>query len=422
MKLQIKFFADLYNFLIADYPLQLNEKNNIKLPYFLFKNTVEVNFILQNIHILDLPELKLSRVQAVKDILKLYLLKFDKLNINIPKFEYHVKADEFLEQKIIQKILQPPIKELDTSYVLFKNYSLQELKTLIDKSYNILFFNFKLLNFVNQFFCVDYSKINYCILDIGNRFYDEEDLKILLDTEIDIELNYIDPINSYKCKNFENFINSPKVIYNRFLVLYHESFKNFKINELNILFNICSDDYHLAESLISRSNYLTLEKCTDNIKTVLDKYKPSKPLKTLIHVVPNYKKFLILYKDLFDNKLILKQSDLLLNICNNNNDLLKSLTSNLYPLALEEKFNIITNVLNKYENDELISRLIIQLINLISYHKVQFNSDILSTINFYLQHLSGDGNTLPINLYYPDGIPFESNSKYCKLLGEEHHL
>lgn len=49
MKLQIRFFANLYNFLIEDYPLQ---------PNFLFKNSAEVNFILQNIHILDLPREK----------------------------------------------------------------------------------------------------------------------------------------------------------------------------------------------------------------------------------------------------------------------------------------------------------------------------------------------------------------------------
>lgn len=61
MKLQIRFFANLYNFLIEDYPLQ---------PNFLFKNSAEVNFLLKNIHILDLPNLKSSRVQAIKEILK----------------------------------------------------------------------------------------------------------------------------------------------------------------------------------------------------------------------------------------------------------------------------------------------------------------------------------------------------------------
>jgi|GEM_PF-5397572 len=148
MKLQIKFFADLYNFLTENYPLPLNEKNKPKLPYFLFKRSTAINFLLQNIHILDLPNLELSRVQTIKDILKLYLLKSDKLNINIPKFEYHIKKDEFLVQELIEKILQPPIKELHTSYVLFKNYNLQESKTLIDKGDNLLLFNYmKLLNY-----------------------------------------------------------------------------------------------------------------------------------------------------------------------------------------------------------------------------------------------------------------------------------
>jgi len=295
MKLQIKFFADLYKFLTENYPLPLNEKNKLKLPhlqlpYFLFKHPTEINFLLQNIHILDLPNLELSRVQAIKDILKLYLLKSDKLNINIPKFEYHVKKDEFLGKELIEKILQPPIKELDSSYVLFKTYSLRELKTLINQGNNLLFFNFKLhetinlLNFINQFFCVDYSKINYCTLDIANRFYDEEDLKILLDTEIDIELNYIDTISSHECKNLDNFINSPKVTYNRFLVLYHEAFKSFNIKELNILFNVCSNNHYLVESLISRSNSSTLEKC-NNIKITIDEYKHIKIQKTLIHIV-----------------------------------------------------------------------------------------------------------------------------------------
>ncbi len=65
MKLQIRFFANLYNFLIEDYPLQ---------PNFLFKNSAEVNFILQNIHILDLPYCEPNRVEAIKDILKLYIM------------------------------------------------------------------------------------------------------------------------------------------------------------------------------------------------------------------------------------------------------------------------------------------------------------------------------------------------------------
>ncbi|MEY4463909.1 MAG: hypothetical protein RLZZ81_880 [Pseudomonadota bacterium] len=65
MKLQIKFFADLHNFLIKDYKFQLNQQNKIKLPYFLFKNVEQVHFVLQNIHILDLPHLKSSSVKAM---------------------------------------------------------------------------------------------------------------------------------------------------------------------------------------------------------------------------------------------------------------------------------------------------------------------------------------------------------------------
>lgn len=221
MKLQIRFFANLYNFLIEDYPLQ---------PNFLFKNSAEVNFILQNIHILDLPYCEPNRVEAIKDILKLYILKSDKLNINIPKFKYKIRYDKFLKQHVTEKILQPPIKELDTSYVLFRNYSPQELTILREKGNNLLFFNsklcevIKLLNFINQFFVVDHSKVSYCILDIASRFYDEEDLKIFLDSEIDIELNYIGIITNHECKNLDSFINSKQVAYNRFLILYHEAF------------------------------------------------------------------------------------------------------------------------------------------------------------------------------------------------------
>jgi len=162
-----------------------------------------------------------------------------------------------------------------------------------------------------------------------------------------------------------------------------------------------------------------VEKC-NNIKITIDKYKHFKIHKILIHIVPNYKKFLILYKDLF-NKITLKQSDLLLNACINNNALVKSLTSDLYPLGLEEKFDIITNVINKYENDKLISRLIIQLINLLAYHKAQFNSNISSKINSYLEYLPDDYSTLPINWCYPDEKPFEF-SKYCKLVGDNNHF
>ncbi|MGX6960963.1 MAG: hypothetical protein ACIPMY_07225 [Rickettsia endosymbiont of Pentastiridius leporinus] len=111
MKLQIKFFADLYDFLIKDYPLQFNEKNKIILPYFLFKNTAEVNFILQNIHILDSPTFNISSVNAIKIILKFYLQESDNLQIHIPKFEYHVRYDIFPGQNIVEKILQPPTKQ-----------------------------------------------------------------------------------------------------------------------------------------------------------------------------------------------------------------------------------------------------------------------------------------------------------------------
>ncbi|WP_341790872.1 hypothetical protein [Rickettsia endosymbiont of Gonocerus acuteangulatus] len=107
----------------------------------------------------------------------------------------------------------------------------------------------KLLNFINQFFVVDHSKVSYCILDIASRFYDEEDLKIFLDSEIDIELNYTNEISIYD-KNLDNFINLPQVAYNRFLVLYHEAFKSFDKKELTILFNACSNDNNLVKSLI----------------------------------------------------------------------------------------------------------------------------------------------------------------------------
>lgn len=424
MKLRISFFANLYNFLIEDYPLQLNKKNKIELPHFLFKNTAEVNFLLQNIHILDLPDLKLSRVQAIKEILKLYLLKSDILNISIPKFEYQIKQDDFHGKDLIliKKVLQPPIKECETHYFLFKDYSLPESNTLIDKGRNLLLFNFKLnelvklLYFINQFLCIGYSKINDCTLYIASTFYDEEDLKILLDTEIDIELNYSSKINNDGYKNIDSFINSKQVVYNRFLVLYHEAFKSFNIKELNILFNICSNNHHLTKSLITCSNPINLEICTNNIKKVIYTYKPTEPLKTLIRVVPNYKQLLILYKDLFDNKLILKQSDLLLNVCNSNKDLVKSLISNRTPLTLEERFSIITKIINKYEHDlKLIPRLIIQLLNLLAYEKVKPN--IKMDINSLIDSLAKNDN-IPINWCYPDGITFES-SKYCKLLGED---
>ncbi|WP_341790871.1 hypothetical protein [Rickettsia endosymbiont of Gonocerus acuteangulatus] len=88
MKLQIRFFANLYNFLIEDYPLQPNKENIIKLSKSLFKNTAEVNFLLQNIHILDLPCCEPNRVESIKDI-----LKSDKLNINIPKFKYKIRLE-----------------------------------------------------------------------------------------------------------------------------------------------------------------------------------------------------------------------------------------------------------------------------------------------------------------------------------------
>lgn len=424
MKLRISFFANLYNFLIEDYPLQLNKKNKIELPHFLFKNTAEVNFLLKNIHILDLPDLKLSRVQAIKEILKLYLLKSDILNISIPKFEYQIKQDDFHGKDLIliEKVLQPPIKECETHYFLFKNYSLPESNTLIDKGRNLLLFNFKLnelvklLYFINQFLCIGYSKINDCTLYIASTFYDEEDLKILLDTEIDIELNYSIKINNDGYKNIDSFINSKQVVYNRFLVLYHEAFKSFNVKELNILFNVCGNNHHLTKSLITCSNPLTLETCTNNIKKLIYTYKPTEPLKTLIRVVPNYKQLLILYKDLFDNKLILKQSDLLLNVCNSNKDLVKSLISDRTPLTLEERFSIITKIINKYEHDlKLIPRLIIQLLNLLAYEKVKPN--IKMDINSLIDSLAKNDN-IPINWCYPDGITFES-SKYCKLLGED---
>lgn len=130
MKLQIRFFANLYNFLIEDYPLQPNKENIIKLSKSLFKNSAEVNFLLKNIHILDLPDLKLSRVQAIKEILKLYLLKSDILNISIPKFEYQIKQDDFHGKDLIliEKVLQPPIKECETHYFLFKDYKPSRVK------------------------------------------------------------------------------------------------------------------------------------------------------------------------------------------------------------------------------------------------------------------------------------------------------
>lgn len=424
MKLRIRFFANLYNFLIEDYPLQPNKENIIKLSKSLFKNSAEVNFLLKNIHILDLPDLKLSRVQAIKEILKLYLLKSDILNISIPKFEYQIKQDDFHGKDLIliEKVLQPPIKECETHYFLFKDYSLPESNTLIDKGRNLLLFNFKLnefvklLYFINQFLCIGCSKINDCTLYIASTFYDEEDLKILLDTEIDIELNYIGIITNHECKNLDSFINSKQVVYNRFLVLYHEAFKSFNIKELNILFNICSNNHHLTKSLITCSNPLTLETCTNNIKKLIYTYKPTEPLKTLIRVVPNYKQLLILYKDLFDNKLILKQSDLLLNVCNSNKDLVKSLISDRTPLTLEERFSIVTKIINKYEHDlKLIPRLIIQLLNLLAYEKVKPN--IKMDINSLIDSLAKNDN-IPINWCYPDGITFES-SKYCKLLGED---
>ncbi|MCC8377972.1 MAG: hypothetical protein LN567_06315 [Rickettsia endosymbiont of Graphium doson] len=424
MKLRIRFFANLYNFLIEDYPLQPNKENIIKLSKSLFKNSAEVNFLLKNIHILDLPDLKLSRVQAIKEILKLYLLKSDILNISIPKFEYQIKQDDFHGKDLIliEKVLQPPIKECETHYFLFKDYSLPESNTLIDKGRNLLLFNFKLnefvklLYFINQFLCIGCSKINDCTLYIVSTFYDEEDLKILLDTEIDIELNYSSKINNDGYKNIDSFINSKQVVYNRFLVLYHEAFKSFNIKELNILFNICSNNHHLTKSLITCSNPLTLETCTNNIKKLIYTYKPTEPLKTLIRVVPNYKQLLILYKDLFDNKLILKQSDLLLNVCNSNKDLVKSLISDRTPLTLEERFSIVTKIINKYEHDlKLIPRLIIQLLNLLAYEKVKPN--IKMDINSLIDSLAKNDN-IPINWCYPDGITFES-SKYCKLLGED---
>lgn len=186
--------------------------------------------------------------------------------------------------------------------------------------------------------------------------------------------------------------------------------------ELNILFNICSNNHHLTKSLITCSNPLTLETCTNNIKKLIYTYKPTEPLKTLIRVVPNYKQLLILYKDLFDNKLILKQSDLLLNVCNSNKDLVKSLISDRTPLTLEERFSIITKIINKYEHDlKLIPRLIIQLLNLLAYEKVKPN--IKMDINSLIDSLAKNDN-IPINWCYPDGITFES-SKYCKLLGED---
>ncbi|ABV79180.1 hypothetical protein A1I_04150 [Rickettsia bellii OSU 85-389] len=276
MKLQIRFFANLYNFLIEDYPLQPNKENIIKLSKSLFKNSAEVNFLLQNIHILDLPYCEPNRVEAIKDILKLYILKSDKLNINIPKFKYKIRYDKFLKQHVTEKILQPPIKELDTSYVLFRNYSPQELTILREKGNNLLFFNsklcevIKLLNFINQFFVVDHSKVSYCILDIASRFYDEEDLKIFLDSEIDIELNYIGIITNHECKNLDSFINSKQVAYNRFLILYHEAFKSFDKKELTILFKACSNNNNLVKSLILCPNSLTLEQCIKNIENYIE--------------------------------------------------------------------------------------------------------------------------------------------------------
>lgn len=62
MKLKIRFFDNLYTFLTEDYPLQLDKKNKIKLPYFLFKNTAEVNLLLWNIHV----EVRYTKYQYTK--------------------------------------------------------------------------------------------------------------------------------------------------------------------------------------------------------------------------------------------------------------------------------------------------------------------------------------------------------------------
>lgn len=130
------------------------------------------------------------------------------------------------------------------------------------------------------------------------------------------------------------------------------------------------------KSLILCPNSLTLEQCIKNIENYIELHQ------TLIKA-PNYQKFLILYKNLFNNNLTLNQSDLLLNACNNK-DLVKSLISDHIPFTFEERFNIVTKIINKYEHDlKLIPCLIIKLLNLLAYEKVKPNikMDINSLID-----------------------------------------
>ena len=372
MKLQIRFFANLYNFLIEDYPLQPNKENIIKLSKSLFKNTAEVNFLLQNIHILDLSYCKTNSVNAIKIILKLYLHSLNKLKISIPKFEYHVKYNVFLKQNVVEKILQPPIKELNTSHVLFKKYNLQELKTLLYKNFNRPIFNSSfskfvpILNFINQFFCISSTKINYCefnfIKELSERGFDKEYLEIFFNKEINIELNYTTEI-SIQDKNLDNFINLPQVAYNRFLVLYHE------------VFNICDNNDRLIKSLISVASLNNLENIIEIVISVSEAVNlDNKSSKIFIHFIVSYREeFLSLYYDLFE-KLSIEHSDLLINACSNNDELLKLFIAPLDSLNLDERYDIIEAVIKTCENKpELIPLLSTQLLNILAYFNTTYN-------------------------------------------------
>ncbi|HJD55931.1 MAG TPA: hypothetical protein LFW21_04780 [Rickettsia endosymbiont of Pyrocoelia pectoralis] len=269
MKLQIKFFADLYDFLIKDYKFSLNQNNKIKLPYYLFKKLEQIHFVLQNIHILDLPYLKSSSVKAINKILNLYLLKFKKgADIYIPKFEYHIKKDEFLGQAIIEKALHTPITESKDSYVIFKDYSKQECEKLIKQGNNLGCFRWKmgkeitdLFNFINQFFCISASKLSYCLLDFMNKFadqnFDKGDLMMFCYNEIDIKLNYVDIVSN--CQDFNSYINSPKIAYNRLTVIYHNIFKQLSTSQLSKLLEVFSNDNNLVKLLLSNPCDLNLD-------------------------------------------------------------------------------------------------------------------------------------------------------------------
>ncbi|MEY4464206.1 MAG: hypothetical protein RLZZ81_1177 [Pseudomonadota bacterium] len=280
-----------------------------------------------------------------------------------------------------------------------------------------------LLNFINQFFCVSGNKVNYCVLDIMNKFLEENfdinDLETFYINEINIELTYTTVISN--CKDLDSFKNSPQVTYNRFLVIYEDVFNQFSSKDLNILFNICISNNDLVRSLISDSNYFDLESIIDGIKTVIDKYKHIETYKTLIHhVTQNYQKFLVIYHDLF-NQLNPKQLDLLCSICISNNGLVKLLISNLNPLSLENRTNIIKTVIDKYGNDDSLTvRLITQLFNILAYEHIKHNlnkNDLITIDNSQLEALT-KYNNIPINWSYLDGVPFDNN-KYCKLLGSE---